>query len=89
MTTPITTVSVCFQADLLKENPRTYTYKVPLALAEVALPCALAVVFVRDRFECVSIIGINPPLDPNAKFEYKYIIDVVERHSPTQPSADS
>ena len=40
----------------------------------------MAVVSVRDRFECVLIISLNPPLDPNAKFEYKEIIDLVEDH---------
>ena len=78
----IRTVSVVFQADLLKDNPRTYTYLVPPTLRDRPdlTPGSLAVVFVRERFECVSIIGMDPPLDPNAKYEYKSIIDIVTKH---------
>ena len=74
----IKTVSVVFQNDLLKDKPRHYTYLCPPSLTPALTN--LAVVFVRDRFECVSIVGLNPPLDPNAKFEYKAIIDIVEKH---------
>lgn len=80
MNTPIKSVSVVFQNDLLKDQPRTYTYKVPKGLTPK--PADVAIVFVRDRYECVSIVGINPPLDPNAKFEYKYILDIMEKHLP-------
>jgi hypothetical protein len=74
----ITTVSVCFQADLGKSNPRLYTYLVPPTLHPKVSD--VAIVFVRNRFECVPIIGLNPPLDPEARYEYKPIIDIVERH---------
>lgn len=79
----ITTVSVCFQADLTKDKPRHYTYLVPPSLTPRITD--LAVVFVRDRFECVSIVGLNPPLDPAAKFEYKPIVGIVEPH-PMNPT---
>lgn len=74
----IKTVSVVFQNDLLKEKPRHYTYLVPPSLTPKITD--LAVVFVRGKFECVSIVGLNPPLDVNAKFEYKPIIDIVTTH---------
>lgn len=74
----IKTVSVVFQNDLLKEKPRHYTYLVPPGLTPKSTD--LAVVFVRGKYECVSIVGINPPLDPDAKFEYKPLVDIVEPH---------
>ena len=72
------TVSVVFQNDLLKDKPRHYTYLVPPGLTPKLQDTA--VVFVRGKYECVSIVGLDPGLDPDAKFEYKPIIDIVTTH---------
>ena len=71
-----TTLSASFQ----KTNFAEYTYKVPRSLARQLKKGDLIVVPTRDTFQVAWVTAVHPDprLDPEAKFEYKWVAQKVD-----------